>query len=507
VSTSALAQPPEPILDSEPSDQPPSGHDPRRLGRLIRNLSFLSGSQVVTWSLALVWTVVVPRALGPLGMALLVLNWSAGGVLTAAAGLGTKTLLVREIAADPERAARLIGSTMYLRLFSVAPAFVLIAVYMSLGSFSQLQTAALILAFVATLVTLATEPLQAAFQGMERMQYLALGDILNKILGTVGAVMLVISGFHALAIIILQLCIGLLLLVTYWALLRRYVAIDLTFRWREVADLFRKSLTFWVFTLTLSVYMWIDSLLLSLLAPSTQLGLYGTATRLIAALSFAPTIIGAVWLPRLAHTHRNDWSRFWPSARAPLEAVLVIGLPISVGAAIVSGPLIRLLFGEGFGPAAPIFMVLALLVIPIYLNTVAGHVLIASGRQRAWTVVIVGATVLNPLLNLLLIPAFQRSSGSGAMGAAIALVITEFLIAAAGLALVRRALNRATVRRLAKACFATGGMAAIVVVTAPLGVLVQIALGMVVFGIIAVLIQLATEEERRQLRSLVPLRS
>src|SRR5260370_36220597 len=91
-----------------PEASTPGVGEPERSGRnrLFRNLGALGGSQVVTWAIALVWTLIVPRAVGPLGMGLLVLYWSVGGLLTTVAGMGTKTLLVREIAADGAQAAK-----------------------------------------------------------------------------------------------------------------------------------------------------------------------------------------------------------------------------------------------------------------------------------------------------------------------------------------------------------------------------------------------------------------
>ena len=47
---------------------------------------------------------------------------STGAVMTTVAGMGTKALLVREIAADPSRGPRLIGASLYLRTFMIGPA-------------------------------------------------------------------------------------------------------------------------------------------------------------------------------------------------------------------------------------------------------------------------------------------------------------------------------------------------------------------------------------------------
>src|SRR5579859_7005691 len=97
--------------------------------RVIRNLTVLSGAQVLTWCVAIVWTLFVPRRLGPAGMGLIVLYWSAGNVMTVVAAMGTRTLLIREIAADHSAGPKLLGATFYLRALTVLPALLLMLAY------------------------------------------------------------------------------------------------------------------------------------------------------------------------------------------------------------------------------------------------------------------------------------------------------------------------------------------------------------------------------------------
>ena len=45
--------------------------------RLAKNISMLAGGQLTTWILTAMWTIVVPRGIGPHGMGLLVTAWAA----------------------------------------------------------------------------------------------------------------------------------------------------------------------------------------------------------------------------------------------------------------------------------------------------------------------------------------------------------------------------------------------------------------------------------------------
>src|ERR1700694_397392 len=98
----------------EPAPAPPSSAD-----RIFRNVVYLSGSLVATSIMTTLWTLFVPRRIGPHGMGLIVMAWSAINIFQAGGSFGMRTLLVREIAADPRRAPRTLRSAVIVPLVSV----------------------------------------------------------------------------------------------------------------------------------------------------------------------------------------------------------------------------------------------------------------------------------------------------------------------------------------------------------------------------------------------------
>jgi len=93
----------------------------------------------------------------------------------------------------------------------------------------------------------------------------------------------------------------------------------------------------------------------------------------------------------------------------------------------------------------------------MYLNIMLSQVLIAMNRQSSWTWVMAATTVVNPLFNLGLIPFTDDRYGNGAIGAAIALLLTEMVVVAAGITLIgRHVFARETVGRAALGTLAAG---------------------------------------------------
>ncbi|TMD38560.1 MAG: hypothetical protein E6I88_14150 [Chloroflexi bacterium] len=144
------------------------GGRPSTLGRLGANVSALFGSQVATWSMTLLWTLIVPRALGPAGMGLLVMAWSTSSLLSILGGLSSKTLLVKEIAAHPERGPGLLGAAMVVRTASIIPCLALTFAYIRFGHFTGEEVVVLWMAALIAISILFLEPFQAGFQAIER---------------------------------------------------------------------------------------------------------------------------------------------------------------------------------------------------------------------------------------------------------------------------------------------------------------------------------------------------
>ena len=199
-----------------------------------------------------------------------------------------------------------------------------------------------------------------------------------------------------------------------------------------------------------------------------ETGLFVTALRVVEFLNLVPSAVGAGAMPALtreALSGAGDAVR-----RRTVGTVAFLGAPAAAGAALVAPGLLSLIFGTDYAEAAPSLRVLALAVLPLFLNGILVTALIATGRGE-WlprlTAVRVG---LAAALAFLLVPRF------GGLGAAWGFMASEMAL----LTLTTRACAAAGFRvslasPAARALLATVPMAALVgFVPAPLPVAVGI---------------------------------
>ena len=101
-----------------------------------------------------------------------------------------------------------------------------------------------------------------------------------------------------------------------------------------------------------------------------------------------------------------------------MRYLLAISLPAALGVTLLAEPILHLLYGEAFRTAAYTLSVLVLTLIPYGIVRYHAYVLVGANHQRIDLAINVVMSILNILLNLVLIPRY------GHLGAAIATFVS-----------------------------------------------------------------------------------
>ena len=492
-----ITRPPAPpsLPVQQPAGRPAPG------GRLAQNIGWLGLGQAFTWTMTLAWTLFVPRLIGPRGMGLIVMAASISGMVVGLAGLGSRPMLVKEIAADASRAPQLLTTALIVRGVLALPCTGLTALYVHLAGFHGAEAVAIYLGAAMAVLTLLSEVMQAGLQALERMGYLAASDVAGRGLQAGTAIPAALAGVGAIWLVGAQ--VGVTALVTglnlAWG--RRFGA-----DWRLDGARFRSflagSLAYWAYALFFTFYLWIDATMLALMTPQQVVGWYGVPTRIFQTLMFLPVIFSTAWLPRLAAAHQRGPDQLKIAARMPIELVTVLSLPVAAGLALVARPLTLRLYGPAYEASIPVLEILALTLAPMYLNIIVNQVLVAGNRQGVWTKAMVLASIVNPAMNLLLIRYFQEHDGNGAIGAALSMLGTEVLIAALGVWVIRAHVDLRMLWRIGRGAAATAAMAVVAWFATPLGLTAEVTAGGVTFATCAVLLRVLSREELAELARL-----
>lgn len=434
--------------------------------RVFKNAVALLIGQPITWMLTLVFTVMVPRNVGPIEWGEWTIAQSLGQLSSVLFDLGMNTVLVKAISRRPEQAQSQIGAVMTARLI-LAPLMMLTMLGFSLAvGYSQHTQILIALAALSFGFASITATAASALQGFERMHLSAFASVLTGMILTTGAVVMVkILALGVISICALAVCSQIIGGVPILVWLNRQVQVRPTLDWRLVHKLVREGMPYWASRGTFTAYAWLAAVMISLLGATQENGWYSVAFQMMSLPGFLIYAVTTAVLPALSRGFVDGGEQTVDLMARSFRLLVSLSLPMAAGLALVSGNLVALLYGAWFAPAGHVLALVALVIPSVFVATLIGTFLIAIDRQTQWTCAMAGLCVVNLLLNMISIPYFHAHHGNGALGAAVTLLVTDTASGILALVLLPtnvRAAIRKTARSILGAALATVVMAAIV---------------------------------------------
>lgn len=399
----------------------------------IRNAATIGLSLAVTWVVALAVRILLPRALGPEAFGAVSFAEAVAATAFVLVGLGADTYIRQHVPVRPAHANEFVGGVLLVRValgllvvggvggLMVAldrPAEVQVLVYLYCGGH---------------LAASVNGSFAALLHARGTVGGLSASNVVGKLVWAAGVLGGLATG-HALAAIgAAFLASEVLKLVLQLRLARRHLG--LTFRADPLVTraVLVASLPFYANAVASSAATRIDVPILAAMIPDArEIGWYGAAWNLSSLALLVAPVIGWVVVPLLARAHARSPEALATALARALEAVLVLGIPASLFLALGAEQWVAIMYGEAFAPAVPALRLLAPVFVFTYVACVSGACLGVLGRGWTATAVNVVGLVVNPILNLWLVPAGERllarDGGAGA-GAAVASMASEALVA------------------------------------------------------------------------------
>lgn len=317
---------------------------------------------------------------------------------------------------------RLISAIIFLGL---APIIVLFFPYEPI---IKLGVAVAMLSFFFTALN---QILVGFFQKNLSMSVVAIAEVASRVLLLGGVIITAYLNLGLMSILIATVAANLASFIMHYWFSRRFIKIgwqiDLTV-WREII---RKS---WPLGLTIFfnlIYLRADIFILSLLKNQADVGIYGATYKVIDVLTTLPFMFAGLILPILT----SEWAgknflKFNQVLQKSFDAMVMLAIPLIVGAQLTAGPLMLLIAGENFSQSGYLLKILILAIGFIFIGCLFAHAVIALDKQKN----IIGAYIFTALTSLagylIFIPRFSY------YGAAWVTVYSELAIALLSLYIV-----------------------------------------------------------------------
>jgi O-antigen/teichoic acid export membrane protein len=400
--------------------------------RILANTVYRGAADVGSKLISIAFFVVLARQLGESAFGVFVFGLTLAAMLTVLAGFGQDQVLTREVARDRSRLDEYFANTAVLKLALALPVLVAAALVMAAAGVDAETLWVVLLLGIALVAEQLASTCFAVYQAFEQLVYVPVVIITQRLITALAGIAAVLAGASVVAVSVVYLGGAVAAMVLAYVLLVRRVArpglLVRTGSWRRL--LIAAAPVGVASVLSLLMFR-VDTAILAFLESDAVVGAYGAAFRLFEAtlfLSWAVTTAVFPVLARLSITSRPSVGEVFDGS---LKLVVALTLPLGVGMAILSEPIVHLVFGQAFDEAVVPLQLLSPAIVAYSIAFVSGGMLVAQNRQRATAIVYGAMTAFNIAASLILIPARSLD------GAALAALFTQIFLASALLAIAR----------------------------------------------------------------------
>ena len=383
--------------------------------RTAKNAGYLIAGKVIQMAFSLVISLLTARYLGPSNYGLINYAGAYTGFFAAVCTLGINNVLVKEFIDHPGEEGMVIGTTLGLRAISSILSAAAIAVLTFILDADEPTTRLVVILASIGMIFQIAETFNYWFQSRLESKVTATATLIAYLISSAYKVYLLIAGksveYFVLVSSLDYLCLGIILYVQY----KKRSESRLSFSWQYGKKLFKKSYHFILSGLMISIYAQTDKIMLKHMIGQTENGYYATAAAISTMWCFILSAVIDSMYPSIMEATKADDGELFKKRNVQLYAIVFyLSAFVSLCFTILARPIILILYGESYLPAAAPLRIITWYTAFSYLGVARNAWVVAKDRQKYLFQIYTASALANVVLNYLLIPDL------GASGAAIA---------------------------------------------------------------------------------------
>jgi O-antigen/teichoic acid export membrane protein len=350
-------------------------------------------------------------ALGQYGYALALAN-----ILLLVPDLGLHLIATRELAAEPGRLRAIFWSVHWLKLILVGGVVAFTLLFGQAAIQDEGRRLLFYLLAIRAVLQTFSQAYMAIFKAFERMQYIALQQLVNAFLLVAWASSAVWAG-AGLGGVICALIAGQAAEAWLgWRIIQTRFSTGPVYSWdgRLLAALFLGSLPVGITAILQTLNLRLDILVLSLYASNRELGSFQAAAWFQIGAYLVASLVMAVLFPRMSRLLRAPSRQAQAYVRDLLKNGALLVTTGSLGVWLGAPALLHVIFGTDLGPAVGPLRILTAALPLMFLNTILFYIFVAAQRREAYLSALTIGVTLGCVLS------FALASRFGARGSALA---------------------------------------------------------------------------------------
>lgn len=389
--------------------------------KVVNNAKWIIICKIVQSLLQFVIGMFCARYLGPSNYGLI--NYASSIVAFALPimQLGLQATLVQELTEKPEKAGKIMGTSLVMDLVSSVFCILLVGAFVSVANFGDWETIIVCMLYSISLVFRAFELLQCWFQYKLKSKIPSIVMLFAYLAVSLYRIFLLVTSKNIFWFAVVNSIdygiVGISLVVIY----NRIAEYRLSFSPQLIKELFIRSKYYILASMMIILFQNTDQIMLKLICSDgdTQNGFYTAAITCATVMQFVFVAIVDSMRPVILSCKKSGSSDYDTNMIRLYCITNYMGLIQAVGFTVFASLVVKILFGADYTSSVPVLRILAWYIVFSYMGSVRNVWILAEGKQSLlWKINLCGA-VMNIIINACLIPVY------GAIGAAIASLFTQ----------------------------------------------------------------------------------
>lgn len=391
--------------------------------KIALNAIVSTGARIINLALSLIIIGFITRYLGQAGFGDYATILAFLFFFTVMSDFGLYSICIRDMSRPNADEVSIVNNAFTMRvvfgliIFSLSPFIVRLFPYSN-----NIKLGVLIGAFGFWFLS-SNAILISVFQKHLRMDKVAISEVLGR-LSQFSLVSFFIWQDKGFLFIVLALVIGALIhLSLNLFFVRKIIPLSFRFNFDIWLDILKKSIPLGLASIFTMIYFKLDTLMLSVIRSSVDVGIYGLAYKVLESLIFFPAMLVGLIMPLLSRYAFSAREKFIDIGQRVINILLIFIVPLLIGVILLSKRIVVLIGGDEFILSAGVLNILIIATGIIFLEVLFSNIIISIEKQKLLVYIYAIGLMINLVTNFIFIP---RYSYYGAAGTTL---LTELIVA------------------------------------------------------------------------------
>lgn len=399
--------------------------------RILKNYLYNAVYQLFIMIVPLITIPYIARTIGPYGVGV---NTFTNSIIQYFILLGTLGLTMygnRQIAYtrnDKVKMTKTFWEIEGLLCLTVTISYLIFYVYLELNNDFKAYYLAQSLTIIAVIFDVSW-----FFMGVENFRVTVIRNAIIKIISISLIFLVVKNSGDLLKYILINSCAILLGNMTFWPYLRNYL-VKISFKELNIFTHLKPALILFIPQIATNIYVVLNKTMLGALSSINAAGFFDNSDKIIKIILAVLTSLAIVMMPRVANTFASgDKEKVNKYLKISFDFTMLMAVPLMFGLSAIAIRFAPWFLGNDFMVVGKVMELEAPVILVIATASVVGNqYLLPTNHNKQYTLSVTLGAVINLVLNVPLILYF------GALGTAVATVISELCVTLAQLFFIRK---------------------------------------------------------------------